>query len=375
MEKGIRRVVVGMSGGVDSAVAALLLKQQGFDVVGVFMKNWEEEEADGVCTAAQDYEDVRHVCNVIGIPYYTVNFAKQYKDRVFSYFLDEYRAGRTPNPDVLCNCEIKFKAFLDLAMTTGAWAMATGHYARLDKSQGRVTLLRARDANKDQTYFLAGLTQAQLKDALFPIGELDKPQVRSIAREAGLPNAAKKDSTGVCFIGERDFKRFLMQFLPAQPGDMVDIDSGRAVARHDGLMYYTLGQRKGLGIGGRNYGTGESWFVVGKDLEHNRLLVQQGEQDELFSLGLTANRVNWIAGEAPAVPGTEFTCTAKFRYRQSDQPVTVWVEGQGAQVVFHQPQLAVTPGQWVVFYQGDACLGGGPIDQVTPKKAIQVSQL
>ena len=249
-------VVVGMSGGVDSAVAASLLKEQGCDVVGVFMKNWEEEdEENGVCTAASDYEDVKSVCNAIGIPYYTVNFAKEYRDRVFSYFLDEYRRGRTPNPDVLCNCEIKFKAFLDFAVSTGAGALATGHYARLDKSGETVKLLRAVDANKDQTYFLSGLTQAQLKNAVFPIGGLVKSEVRRIARERGFSNAAKKDSTGVCFIGERNFKQFLMQFLPAQPGDMVD-ETGRVIGRHDGLMYYTLGQRRGLGSGGRNDGTG-----------------------------------------------------------------------------------------------------------------------
>ena len=370
-----KRIVVGMSGGVDSAVAALLLKQQGFDVVGIFMKNWEEEEDSGVCTAAQDYEDVRRVSDTIGIPYYTVNFAKQYKERVFSYFLDEYRKGRTPNPDVLCNCEIKFKAFLDLAMTTGAAAMATGHYARLSHTVDGTRLLRAVDTNKDQTYFLAGLTQAQLKNAMFPIGEIEKPRVRELARQAGFVNAAKKDSTGVCFIGERDFKQFLMQFLPARPGNMVDVDSGRIIARHDGLMYYTMGQRKGLGIGGQKFGSGESWFVVGKDLENNRLFVQQGEKDELFSLSLDAERINWIRGCAPVADGERFNCTAKFRYRQPDQPVTVELRGEGAHVIFHQPQRAVTPGQWVVFYQGDECLGGGPIDVVTPKKPLCVPGL
>ena len=361
-------VVVGMSGGVDSAVAAHLLKRQGRDVVGVFMKNWEEEdESSGVCTAAGDYEDVRSVCTAIGIPYYTVNFAREYRDRVFSYFLEEYRLGRTPNPDVLCNCEIKFRAFLDFAVSTGAEALATGHYARLDMRDG-VRLLRARDSGKDQTYFLAGLTREQLKNVTFPVGGLQKSEVRRIAREAGLANAAKKDSTGVCFIGERNFKQFLMRYLPAQPGDMVD-ETGRVIARHDGLMYYTLGQRKGLGIGGRSEGTGESWFVIGKDLQRNLLVVQQGEHDELFSLSLDAEKIHWIAG---APPEKAFACTAKFRYRQPDQPVFVTMDGEGAHVAFDAPQRAVTPGQWVVFYQGDECLGGGPIDRVEPKKAITI---
>ncbi len=361
-------VVVGMSGGVDSAVAALLLKRQGRDVVGVFMKNWEEDDDEtGVCTAASDYDDVKSVCSAIGIPYYTVNFAREYRDRVFSYFLEEYSRGRTPNPDVLCNCEIKFRAFLDFAVSTGAETLATGHYARLDKSDG-VKLLRARDAGKDQTYFLAGLTQDQLKNAMFPIGELQKSEVRRIAQESGLSNAAKKDSTGICFIGERNFKQFLMQYLPAQPGDMVD-ETGKKVSRHDGLMYYTLGQRKGLGIGGRSDGNGESWFVIGKDLKRNLLIVQQGEHDELFSLSLDAEKINWIAGKPPEA---EFACTAKFRYRQPDQPVQVFTSGAGVHVTFDMPQRAVTPGQWVVFYQGDVCLGGGPIDRVEPKKAIKI---
>ena len=361
-------VVVGMSGGVDSAVAALLLKRQGYDVVGVFMKNWEEEdEESGVCTAATDFEDVKSVCAAIGIPYYTVNFAREYRDRVFSYFLEEYSSGRTPNPDVLCNCEIKFKAFLDFAVSTGAESLATGHYARLDKSDS-VKLLRALDAGKDQTYFLAGLTQDQLKNAMFPVGDLQKNEVRRIAKESGLSNAAKKDSTGICFIGERNFKQFLMQYLPAQPGDMVD-ETGKVIARHDGLMYYTIGQRKGLGIGGVSASSGESWFVIGKDLKRNLLIVQQGEHDELFSLFLDADKVNWIAGEPPA---RSFSCTAKFRYRQPDQPVHVTSAGAGAHVAFDVPQRAVTPGQWAVFYQGETCLGGGPIDRVEPKKQITV---
>ena len=358
-----------MSGGVDSSVAALVLKQHGYDVTGVFMKNWEETDEDGVCTATEDYQDAMAVSRKIGIPCYGVNFAKEYKDRVFSYFLDEYSKGRTPNPDVLCNCEIKFKAFLDLAMAAGADNLATGHYARLNKAaDGKVTLLRAKDLNKDQTYFLAGLTQAQLKNAMFPVGDMLKPELRRIAEEAQLPNAKKKDSTGICFIGERNFKKFLMQYLPAKPGDMIDL-SGRVIGRHDGLMYYTLGQRRGLGIGGQKEGSGESWFVIGKDMEKNLLIVQQGEHEELFSLGLEANKVSFIEGEPPA---REFECTAKFRYRQSDQKVKVTMHGDGCTVDFAEPQRAVTPGQWVVFYDGEECLGGGPIDATRPMKEIKI---
>ncbi|MDR0840520.1 MAG: tRNA 2-thiouridine(34) synthase MnmA [Christensenellaceae bacterium] len=362
------KIVLGMSGGVDSSVAALLLKRQGYDVIGVFMKNWEEEDEEGVCTSTADYEDVRRVANAVGIPYYTVNFAKEYRERVFSYFLAEYKAGRTPNPDVLCNCEIKFRAFLDFAMGLSAAALATGHYARLGREGERVKLLRALDAGKDQTYFLAGLTQAQLSQAMFPIGALQKHELRRIAAEAGLATANKKDSTGICFIGERNFKQFLMRYLPAQPGDMVDLH-GKVVGRHDGLMYYTLGQRRGLGIGGSSEGSGESWFVIGKDMARNLLIVQQGEHEELFSVGLTASAVSFIAGEPPA---QEFACTAKFRYRQADQPVRVRMSGQGCTVDFDAPQRAVTPGQWVVFYDGDVCLGGGPIDETRPLKEILI---
>lgn len=372
METNAKKVIVGLSGGVDSAVAALILKQQGYDVTGVFMKNWEETDEDGVCTATEDYQDAMAVSRKIGIPCYGVNFAKEYKDRVFSYFLDEYSKGRTPNPDVLCNCEIKFKAFLDLAMAAGADNLATGHYARLDKAaDGKVTLLRAKDLNKDQTYFLAGLTQAQLKSAMFPVGDMLKPELRRIAEEAKLPNAKKKDSTGICFIGERNFKKFLMEYLPAQPGDTVTLD-GRIVGRHDGLMYYTLGQRRGLGIGGRSDGTGESWFVIGKDMKRNLLIVQQGEHEELFSLALEAGHMHFIAGEPPA---SEFDCTAKFRYRQSDVPVHVSMHGEGCRVTFMQPERAVTPGQWVVLYDGEVCLGGGPIDSTTPMKEIVLKNI
>ena len=360
-----------MSGGVDSSVAALVLKQHGYDVTGVFMKNWEEKDENGVCSAAADYEDVRRVADRVGIPYYTVNFTKEYMDRVFSYFLEEYSMGRTPNPDVLCNCEIKFKAFLDFAMGLDAAAIATGHYARVDRSTGRTRLLRAYDMGKDQTYFLAGLNQRQLSRAMFPIGEMQKGDLRRLAAEAGLATADKKDSTGICFIGERNFKKFLMEYLPAQPGDTVTLD-GRIVGRHDGLMYYTLGQRRGLGIGGRSDGTGESWFVIGKDMKRNLLIVQQGEHEELFSLALEAGHMHFIAGEPPA---PEFDCTAKFRYRQSDVPVHVSIHGEGCRVTFMQPERAVTPGQWVVLYDGEVCLGGGPIDSTTPMKEIVLKNI
>ena len=360
-----RKVIVGMSGGVDSAVAALLLKEQGYDVTGVFMRNWEDQ--DGSCPAEEDYEDVRRVSEALDIPYYTVNFTKEYRDRVFSYFLSEYAAGRTPNPDVLCNTEIKFKAFLDFAMKSGAEHLATGHYARLSQADEGVRLLKGLDAGKDQTYFLAGLTQEQLNRALFPIGSMQKREVRDIARNHALPIAEKKDSTGICFIGERNFKRFLMSYLPACPGDMVD-EHGRKIGRHDGLMYYTLGQRRGLGIGGRSDGSGESWFVIGKDLKRNLLIVQQGEHEELYSLSLTVDKLNIIPSETLS---NRFSCTAKFRYRQPDQSVHVELRDGGAFVRFDAPQRAVTPGQWCVLYRGEECLGGGPIEATEPMKRIR----
>ncbi len=361
-----RRVIVGMSGGVDSAVAALLLREQGCDVTGVFMRNWED--VDGSCPAEQDYEDVRRVSEALDIPYYTVNFTKEYQERVFSYFLSEYSAGRTPNPDVLCNTEIKFKAFLDFALKSGAGHLATGHYARLLHDDDGVRLLKGLDQGKDQTYFLAGLTNEQLSRALFPIGDLQKWAVRDLARKHKLPVAEKRDSTGICFIGERHFKKFLMTYLPACPGDMVD-EHGKKIGRHDGLMYYTLGQRRGLGIGGRSDGSGESWFVIGKDLKRNLLIVQQGEHEELFSLSLTMDKLNVIPHEDLS---KAFDCTAKFRYRQPDQPVHVELRDGGALVRFTEPQRAVTPGQWCVLYRGDECLGGGPIETTEPMKEIRV---
>lgn len=352
------RVVVGMSGGVDSSVAALLLKQQGYDVIGIFMKNWDDTDENGVCTATEDYEDVVRVCNQIGIPYYAVNFEKQYWEKVFTYFLDEYKAGRTPNPDVMCNKEIKFKAFLEHAMALGADYLATGHYARVAYRDGEYQLLRGLDANKDQTYFLNQLGQAQLSKVLFPIGELQKAQVREIAKEAGLATAGKKDSTGICFIGERNFKQFLSNYLPAQPGQMQTLN-GEVKGTHDGLMYYTIGQRHGLGIGG----SGEPWFVVGKNVKENILYVAQGFDNELlYSDAIVATNVNWVSGRKPSEP---IACTAKFRYRQPDVPVTVeMIDETTARVSFEQRVRAVTPGQAVVFYNGEQCLGGGTIDQV-----------
>lgn len=351
------RVVVGMSGGVDSAVSALLLRRQGYDVVGVFMKNWEEQDENGVCTAESDWRDVQDVCEIIGIPYYSVNFAKEYRDRVFSLFLSEYEKGRTPNPDVLCNREIKFKAFLDFAMQLGAEKMATGHFVRTDAAGH---LLRGADGNKDQSYFLYMLHEAQLKKALFPVGGMTKQEVRRVAAEAGLPVSAKKDSTGVCFIGERDFKAFLQGFLPAQPGDMVT-PQGEVVGHHDGLMYYTLGQRRGLGIGGR--GDGRSFFVVDKDLKNNRLIVVQGEDHPLlYSRAALASQATFI-GE-PLPENTPCRVTAKFRYRQPDQPVTVTRRGDNLLFTFDEPQRAVTPGQSAVLYDGQTCLGGGIIESV-----------
>ncbi|MBB6735076.1 tRNA 2-thiouridine(34) synthase MnmA [Cohnella zeiphila] len=354
------RVVVGMSGGVDSSVTALLLKRQGFDVIGIFMKNWDDTDEFGVCTAETDAEDVRRVCDQIGIPYYTVNFEDEYRDKVFEYFLEEYRRGRTPNPDVMCNREIKFGEFLQKALDLGADVIATGHYARVELADGEYRLLRGVDGNKDQTYFLHALNQEQLSKAMFPIGHLPKPEVRRIAEEAGLATAKKKDSTGVCFIGERNFKEFLGQYLPAKPGNMVDLASGEVKGRHDGLMYYTLGQRQGLGIGGS--GSGEPWFVADKDLEANVLYVVQGDRHpSLYSTGLIASGVNWIRpGGDPAKP---MRCTAKFRYRQPDQGVTVTAQEDGTyRVDFDEPQKAITPGQAVVFYDGDVCLGGGTIE-------------
>ncbi len=354
------RVIVGMSGGVDSSVSALLLQQQGYDASGLFMKNWEENDPNGHCPAAEDARDALGVCDRLGISLDAVNFAKDYWDRVFRYFLDEYSRGRTPNPDVLCNKEIKFKAFLDYAMSQGADYIATGHYARVAQNNGRYRLLKGLDTNKDQSYFLYTLGQEQLARTLFPVGEITKPEVRRIATEAGFGNSAKKDSTGICFIGERDFKTFLARYLPAQPGDMMTPE-GERVGQHDGLMYHTLGQRQGLGIGGRQGGDGSPWYVVGKSLTNNTLLVAQNHDHPLlYSRSLAASNLHWVHGAPPPLP---LHCTAKTRYRQTDQACTITTLEDGiCHVAFDQPQWAVTPGQSVVFYTGDECLGGGVIE-------------
>jgi tRNA-specific 2-thiouridylase len=353
-------IIVGLSGGVDSAVAALLLKRQGHRVSGLFMKNWEEDDHNGHCAAEEDYREVRQLCAILDIPLHTINFSSEYWDRVFRYFLDELKAGRTPNPDVLCNKEIKFKAFLEHALDLGADAIATGHYARVTRRDGLVELRKARDLNKDQSYFLHTLGQKELRHTLFPLAELTKPEVRRIAQDAGLPNYARKDSTGICFIGERNFKEFLARYLPAQPGDMRTLAGGHK-GRHDGLMYYTLGQRQGLGIGG----AGEAWYVVGKDMQSNTLYVEQGDDHPaLYSIGLTAGQLHWTTDAAPSLP---LQCRAKTRYRQDDQDCRVQASSGGAVAVhFAQKQRAVTPGQSVVFYADDVCLGGGTIVATEP---------
>ena len=350
-----------MSGGVDSAVSALLLKEQGYNVIGLFMNNWEEKDDTGVCTATEDYEDVKRVCQTIGIPYYSVNFAKEYLDRVFSTFLSEYEKGRTPNPDVLCNREIKFGPFLDYAKKLGADYIATGHYCKVEEKNGLFYLKKAKDKSKDQSYFLNQLSQKQLSSVIFPLADIEKTEVRKIALKHNLSNAKKKDSTGVCFIGERNFKKFLQTYIPAKSGDIVDIQ-GNVVGKHDGVLYYTLGQRKGLNIGGKSGGNGERWFVLEKDVKNNRLVVSQGEDDLLFSKGLIAKDFNWI----PQKPQEKvFDCFAKFRYRQPDQKVRVNVEIDKITIDFYEKQRAVTPGQYVVLYDKDEnCLGGGVIDEI-----------
>jgi tRNA-specific 2-thiouridylase len=352
-------VIVGLSGGVDSAVSALLLKRQGYRVTGLFMKNWEEDDTAEHCSAAEDLKMARAVGERLDIPLETVNFSAEYWERVFEYFLAEHRAGRTPNPDVLCNQEIKFKAFLDHALTLGADFIATGHYARVESRDGRARLLKARDVNKDQTYFLYAVSPAALAKTLFPLGELTKPEVRRLAHEAELPNFDRKDSTGICFIGERNYQAFLARYLPAQPGEIRTLD-GKPKGRHGGLMNYTLGQRHGLGIGG----AGEPWYVVGKDLATNTLIVAQGENHpSLFQPGLLAGSLRWIGGVPPTVPAR---LTAKTRYRQPEQTCTLALENDRARVVFTQPQRALTPGQSVVFYRDDECFGGGIIEAALP---------
>tara|TARA_B100000989_G_C19533186_1_gene471674 strand:+ start:23675 stop:24751 length:1077 start_codon:yes stop_codon:yes gene_type:complete len=353
------KIIVGMSGGVDSSVAALLLQQQGYVVEGLFMKNWEDDDTEEYCTAAEDLADAQVVCDKLNIPLHTVNFAKQYWDHVFEIFLAEYRAGRTPNPDILCNKEIKFKAFLEHAQQLGAELIATGHYVRRGEAHDQYQLLKGLDDNKDQSYFLYTLGQQQLAHSVFPVGELEKPKVRELAKYAGFENHRKKDSTGICFIGERRFKEFLSRYLPAQPGN-IETDAGNIIGEHQGLMYYTLGQRKGIGIGGRQDADESPWYVVAKDLERNVLVVGQGHDHPLlFASELTCQQLHWVDGTPPPTP---LTCMAKTRYRQTDQACTVTaIDEDNYQVQFAEPQRAITPGQSVVFYLKDKCLGGGVI--------------
>jgi tRNA-specific 2-thiouridylase len=356
-----KSVIVGMSGGVDSSIAALLLKQQGYEVQGLFMKNWEEDDGPGYCAAEADLADAQAVCDALGIELHTVNFSHEYWDRVFEYFLQEYQAGRTPNPDIMCNREIKFKAFLEYALDLGADYIATGHYARADHSDHALSpLMRGLDQGKDQSYFLCMLNEQQLERVLFPIGTYDKKEVRQMAEQSGLITHNKKDSTGICFIGERKFRDFLARYLPAQPGEMRTPDE-ELLGEHQGLMYYTLGQRQGLGIGGKHGAGDEPWYVVGKDLTHNRLYVAQGHNHpRLFHHGLICNQLNWISGQPPSAT---YGCTAKIRYRQPDQRCLLSPDSDGNwRVFFDEPQRAITPGQAVVFYDGDYCLGGAIID-------------
>lgn len=353
-------VIVGMSGGVDSSVAAHLLIEQGYDVSGLFMKNWDEDDGTEYCTAKEDLADAQAVCDKLGITLHTANFAAEYWDNVFEHFLAEYKAGRTPNPDVLCNREIKFKAFLEYAVTLGADFIATGHYVRTAKPDGQVQLLKGLDDNKDQSYFLCEVNEDCLAKSLFPVGELPKPEVRRIAAKLGLATHDKKDSTGICFIGERKFRDFLEQYIPAQPG-AIQTKEGETLGEHAGLMYYTYGQRQGLGIGGQKNHSDAPWYVINKDLSNNILIVSQGnENEELFSSKLIASQPTWVNQWEPLLP---YSCQAKIRYRQSDQNCTVNSLTDGKiEVEFSTPQRAVTPGQYIVFYQQDRCLGGAIIE-------------
>lgn len=354
-----QHVIVGMSGGVDSSVAALQLIEQGYLVEGLFMKNWEQDDDEDYCAAADDLKDAQQVCDKLGIKLHSVNFADQYWDRVFEHFLEEYSAGRTPNPDILCNKEIKFKAFLDYALQLGADFIATGHYVQRGEKDGEYFLLKGLDDNKDQSYFLYTLKQPQLKHSLFPVGDIEKPEVRSIAEKSDFITHDKKDSTGICFIGERKFKDFLERFIPAQPGEIKTLQ-GKTIGKHHGLMYYTLGQRKGLGIGGVKDSSDEPWFSVKKDLENNILYVAQGEDPSLYHTHLSASQLSWVSEKTPPLP---FKCKAKVRYRQPDQTCTIHsIEAGNASVSFDESQRAITPGQSIVFYQNNICLGGGVID-------------
>lgn len=357
-----KRVILGMSGGVDSSVSALLLKEAGYEVIGLFMKNWDEKDESGECTATIDAEDARKVANQLDIPFYTINFEKQYWDRVFTYFLDEYKKGRTPNPDVMCNQEIKFNAFLDYALGLEADYIAMGHYCQVEKRGEDFYLLRGKDTNKDQSYFLSRIGQRALSKTIFPIGHLDKKEVRNLAEENNLYTATKKDSTGICFIGERDFDVFLDKYLLTKKGPMISVN-GEKIGEHSGLIHYTLGQRKGLGIGG--IGTGEPWFVAGKNLKKNILYVAQGENHpSLYSTSMIGEMPSWILGKTPDMP---LKCTAKFRYRQKDIPVTVDVlEDGNIYIEYDNPVKAVTPGQVAVLYQDEVCLGSSIIKSIDP---------
>ncbi|MEG1805252.1 MAG: tRNA 2-thiouridine(34) synthase MnmA [Clostridia bacterium] len=355
------KVVLGLSGGVDSSVAGYLLKKQGHDVIGVFMKNWEEKDENGRCTSDVDYEDARKVANKLDIPFYSVNYAKEYWDRVFQYFLSEYKRGRTPNPDVLCNREIKFGPFLDYANKIGADCIATGHYCKIVEVDGLKYLAKPRDLNKDQTYFLNQLSYSQIDKVLFPLDEIEKPQVREIAEELGLSTAAKKDSTGICFIGERNFRNFLKEYLPAQKGQMKTLD-GKVIGEHLGLMYYTIGQRKGLDIGGIKGFDDGRWFVVKKDLINNILYVQNGDDRELMSNSCVSENFNFITKKPEQ---KSFECFVKCRYRQPDVKAFVTIDGQKVTAEFAKPERAVTEGQYLVMYTPEGlCLGGGAIDVV-----------
>ena len=361
-QNATKKVICGMSGGVDSSVSAFILQQQGYQVEGLFMKNWEEDDDTDYCTAAADLADAQAVCDKLGIKLHKINFAAEYWDNVFEHFLSEYKAGRTPNPDILCNKEIKFKAFLEYAAEDlGANYIATGHYVRRRGADDNAQLLRGLDANKDQSYFLYTLSKKQVGQSLFPVGDIEKPIVRAIAEELGLITAKKKDSTGICFIGERKFKDFLARYLPAQPGNIRTVE-GDIIGRHDGLMYHTLGQRKGLGIGGVKGATEEAWYVVEKDLVNNELIVAQGhDHSALLSTGLIAQQLHWVDRQPIREP---LRCTVKTRYRQTDVPCTIEpIDDESIKVIFDEPQIAVTPGQSAVFYLDEVCFGGGIIEQ------------
>ncbi|WP_262508730.1 tRNA 2-thiouridine(34) synthase MnmA, partial [Ursidibacter maritimus] len=361
-ENANKKVICGMSGGVDSSVSAFILQQQGYQVEGLFMKNWEEDDDTDYCTAAADLADAQAVCDKLGIKLHKINFAAEYWDNVFEHFLAEYKEGRTPNPDILCNKEIKFKAFLEYAAEDlGADFIATGHYVRRPALDQQPKLLRGLDSNKDQSYFLYTLSEQQVAQSLFPVGNIEKPIVRAIAEDLGLATAKKKDSTGICFIGERKFKDFLARYLPAQAGDIKTVD-GQVIGRHDGLMYHTLGQRKGLGIGGVKGASENAWYVVEKDLINNVLIVAQGQDNSaLLSTGLIASQLHWVDRQAIR---ENLRCTVKTRYRQADISCEIIpIDDENIRVVFDEPQIAVTPGQSAVFYQGEVCLGGGIIEE------------